>query len=877
VGGGGGGGGASFVADLDPTGRGGHPDGISAVGTPKAAGNQPGADGSAKLTWNPCDYDLAVTKGVAPQNAPQGTDVTWTVTVTNNGPQPMTAGDLVTVVDTHTGGGPTRITSIGVAGGTPSGLGDGPLTCDAGIGDALPSTLTCSRPYEAADAMGSPSGGRRGLDVGETLTVKYTQRATTPGTISNTAGVKDRKTGDSDDSATRDVTVIPVTPVAEDDASSGPQGVPQSRDVLANDEPGDSAVPLVPSTLTLLDGDGNPVPSVTVPGQGTYTIDNGRVVFTPLPAFIGTATPVGYRVADANGTATKATYTPTLTPVAKPDTTTGPQGVKQTSDVLANDAETGDVTLDPATLTLVDPVTGSPVSTVTVPSQGTYTVEGGKVVFTPEPQFTGVATAVRYRVDDEDGNTVESTYTPTVTPVAPGLHPDVTSGPQGVPQSVDPLVNDEAGDPGVPLVPGTLTLLDAQGDPTDKVTVPGEGVYTIKDGRIVFTPEKDFVGEATPARYRVADKNGTASTSTYTPTLSPVKPQADPDSTSGPQGLPQSVDPVANDRPGNPDVLLDPSTLTLLDAQGDPTDKVTVPGQGVYTIKDGRIVFTPEPRFTGKATPVDYRVADTNGTTTASTYTPSLVPVVPTAQPDISSGPIGKDQSVDPFANDAPGVAEVPLDRTSLTLLDPDGKPVDRIEIPGQGVYTVKDGRLVFTPVRGFTGTATPARYRIADANGTTTTSTYTPTVLKPAVRDVGKIINENKGIVGDPVTVGTVGQIHGLVPGSVRLVGPNGPVLKLKVPGQGVWTVDPATGKVTFTPQRGFKGDPSPVRMTGYLDDGTPITGRLVVRYAEPAHVPALADTGSSALTIPLGIAGVLLIGIGVVLTRRRRAQGGA
>ncbi|MCG8152705.1 LPXTG cell wall anchor domain-containing protein, partial [Pimelobacter simplex] len=230
---------------------------------------------------------------------------------------------------------------------------------------------------------------------------------------------------------------------------------------------------------------------------------------------------------------------------------------------------------------------------------------------------------------DVNGTTAESTYTPTIDPVTPVANPDKTSGPQGVPQSIDPLANDEAGDPAVPLDPDSLTLLDAEGNPADSVTVPGEGTYTIEDGKIVFTPEPQFTGTATPVDYRIADVNGTTARSTYTPTIDPVTPTASPDKTSGPKGKPQSIDPLANDKAGDPAVPLDPSSLTLLDKDGNPVDTVTVPGEGVYTIEDGKIVFTPEPDFTGTATPVRYRVADVNGTTTESTYTPTVLPDAP--------------------------------------------------------------------------------------------------------------------------------------------------------------------------------------------------------------------------------------------------------
>ncbi|WP_436836426.1 DUF7507 domain-containing protein [Pimelobacter simplex] len=98
---------------------------------------------------------------------------------------------------------------------------------------------------------------------------------------------------------------------------------------------------------------------------------------------------------------------------------------------------------------------------------------------------------------------------------------------------MDPLANDEAGDPAVPLDPASLTLLDGNGDPVDSVTVPGEGVYTIEDGKIVFTPEPDFTGTATPVDYQVADVNGTTARSTYTPTVAPDRPSIALDKTTG--------------------------------------------------------------------------------------------------------------------------------------------------------------------------------------------------------------------------------------------------------------------------------------------------------------------------------------------------------
>jgi CshA-type fibril repeat protein len=100
-------------------------------------------------------------------------------------------------------------------------------------------------------------------------------------------------------------------PAAGDLTSSGPSGAAQTRIV---------PVP-AGGSVTLLDGEGSPTLSVTIPGQGTYTLDaaTGVVTFTPQDGFSGAADPVDYRVIDADGASADAAYAPTVTPpVAAP-------------------------------------------------------------------------------------------------------------------------------------------------------------------------------------------------------------------------------------------------------------------------------------------------------------------------------------------------------------------------------------------------------------------------------------------------------------------------------------------------------------------------------------------------------------------------------
>jgi hypothetical protein len=82
--------------------------------------------------------------------------------------------------------------------------------------------------------------------------------------------------------------------------------------------------------------------SVTVPGEGTYTVNpDGTVTFNPLPTFVGqVATPVTYQAKDAlDRFVDETTITPTILPpplpTAQPDATTTAYDTNQTYTPLA--------------------------------------------------------------------------------------------------------------------------------------------------------------------------------------------------------------------------------------------------------------------------------------------------------------------------------------------------------------------------------------------------------------------------------------------------------------------------------------------------------------------------------------------------------------
>ncbi|MDB6212565.1 MucBP domain-containing protein, partial [Gemella haemolysans] len=141
----------------------------------------------------------------------------------------------------------------------------------------------------------------------------------------------------------------------------------------------------------------------------------------------------------------------------------------------------------------------------------------GTVTFTPEKTFTGTAKGVTVKRVDKNGTPVTAKYTPTVTPVTPEGTPAESEGPKGQPQTGTPTFT-----PGNPNVPIDETVSPTFEDGTTTKVVPGEGTYTIdKDGKVTFTPEKNFVGKAKGVTVKRVDKNGTPVTATYTPTVRP--------------------------------------------------------------------------------------------------------------------------------------------------------------------------------------------------------------------------------------------------------------------------------------------------------------------------------------------------------------------
>ena len=625
--------------------------------------------------------------------------------------------------------------------------------------------------------------------------------------------------------------VTKVTPTGTNAESTGIQGQPQKGTPTFT--PGDSAVPIdMDSPITFEDGQSNK----TVPGVGVYTINSdGSVTFTPEKQYIGTPTPVTVKRVDKNGTEVTATYTPTVTkvtPISTNATSTGPQGVPQTG--IPTFA--GGDPLVPIDET-VEPTFGDGSKEKTIPGQGTYTIApDGAVTFTPDKQFVGKPDPITVKRVDKNGTEVTATYTPTVTKVTPTSTNATSTGPQGVAQTGTPTF---AG--GDPLVPIDETVEPTFEDGSKEKKIPGQGTYTITpDGAVTFTPEKQFVGKPDPITVKRVDKNGTPVTATYSPEFTKVTPTGTGTKTEGVQG--QVQEGQVSFTPGHDSVPFPAASTPLFD-NGSAVKEV--PNVGKFEVNaDGKVIFTPDKQFKGETPELELTRVDANGTPVTVKYQAVVKEVIPTSTNVISTGPQGVPQTGTPtFAGGDP---LVPIDDSVEPTFEDGSK---KKTLPGQGTYTITpDGAVTFTPEKQFIGKPDSVTVKRVDKNGTPVTATYSPEFTKVTPTGTGTKTEGLQGQVQEGKVTFTPG--HDSVPfpaGSTPLFD-NGSSVK-EVPNVGKFEVE-ADGKVTFTPDKQFKGETPELELTRVDANGTPI----IVKYQ--AVVKEVIPTGTNATsTGPQGV----------------------
>ena len=618
--------------------------------------------------------------------------------------------------------------------------------------------------------------------------------------------VKRVDTNGTEVTATYTPTVEEVIPNATGDQTEGPQGLVQNGKITF--EAGRPEVGFSADSTPVFDT-GTNVKEIENVGKFEVDID-GNITFTPVKTFVGKTPEIEVSRADVNGTIAKAKYQATVTAVK-------PTGVGNKTEGLQGQVQEGKVTFTPGHDSVPFPAGSTPLfdnhSTVKeVQNVGKFEVDSdGKVTFTPVKQFKGETPELELTRTDANGTPVTVKYQAVVKEVVPRGTDATSTGPQGVPQTGSPSF--QGGDPLVPIdMDSPMTFEDGQ----PKKTVQGVGEYTINsDGTITFTPDKQYVGTPASVTVKRVDKNGTEVTATYTPTVTRVTPTSTNAESTGIQGQPQSGKPTFS--PGDQAVPID-MTKPMTFENG--TDTLVVANQGTYTINsDSSITFQPVKQFTGKATPVTVKRVDANGTEITATYTPTVTKVIPTSTNATSTGPQGVPQTGTPTFTG--GDTLVPIDESVEPTFEDGSKEK---KIPGQGTYTIApDGAVTFTPDKQFAGKPDPITVKRVDKNSTPVIATYSPEYTKVTPTGTGTKTEGLQGQVQEGKVAFTPG--HNSVPfpaGSTPLFD-NGSSVK-EVPNVGKFEVD-ADGKVTFTPDKQFKGETPELELTRTDANGTPVT----------------------------------------------------
>ena len=373
------------------------------------------------------------------------------------------------------------------------------------------------------------------------------------------------------------------------DRNSGNQGVPQSGNIVTNDNDPEGN----PQTVSgATDTAGNPITpgtAVTLPSGGSLTINaDGSYDYIPDPNFVGTEV-VEYEVCDDQTPAACEIATLYLTTLpfngtmAENDMNQTPQDVDVSGNILTNDTdEEGDgQTVQSATglnamgNPITIPVDGTPTSvydengvlagTIAINPDGSYDYD-------PAPTFTGEV-PVEYVVVDDNGATDTATLAIEVMPSDdptqndPPVANDDTNTTEIDTDVSGNVISSNDTDPDGDVLTITSALADTDGDgivddaltvgmatPIYGISETGDtivaGTMTLNsDGIYTFDPEPTFVGEV-PVDYTISDGNGGTDDATLTITIEPDDGNdtyANDDASTGNQGDDQTGNIITND------------------------------------------------------------------------------------------------------------------------------------------------------------------------------------------------------------------------------------------------------------------------------------------------------------------------------------------
>ncbi|HHK5106048.1 TPA: Ig-like domain-containing protein, partial [Pseudomonas aeruginosa] len=635
---------------------------------------------------------------------------------------PLPDGTVVNVVARDAAGNsspPASVTVDAVAPATP--------TVDPSNGTTLSGTAEPGATVTLTDGNGNPIGQVTADGSGN-----WTFTPSTPlpnGTVVNATATDPSGNASSPASVTVDA-VAPATPVVN----------PSNGTTLSGTaEPG--------ATVTLTDGNGNPIGQVTADGSGNWSF----TPTTPLP----NGTVVNATATDASGN-TSAGSSVTVDSVAPATPVINPSN----GTTLSGTAEPG------SSVTLTDG-NGNPIGQVTADGSGNWS-------FTPSTPLAD-GTVVNATATDPAGNTSGqgSTTVDGVAPTTPTVNLSNGSSLSGT------------AEPG-----STVILTDGNGNPIAEVTADGSGNWTytpstpIANGTVVNVVSQDAAGNSSPGASVTVDSQA------------PAAPVVNPSNGTTLSGTAE---------PG--------ATVTLTDGNGNPIGQVTADGSGNWS-------FTPGTPL-ANGTVVNATASDPTGNTSApaSTTVDSVAPAAPVVNP--SNGA------------EISGTAEP---GATVTLTDGSGNPIGQVTADGSGNWS-------FTP-------STPL------ADGTVVNATATD----PAGNTGGQGSTTVDAIAPATPTVNLSNgsSFSGTAePGSTVILtdGNGNPIAEVTADGSGNWTYTPSTpianGTVVNVVAEDAAGNSSPPA-TVTVDSSAPPAPVI-----NPSNGVVISGTAEAGATVTLTDAG--------------------
>ncbi|HCF6144675.1 TPA: BapA prefix-like domain-containing protein [Pseudomonas aeruginosa] len=635
---------------------------------------------------------------------------------------PLPDGTVVNVVARDAAGNsspPASVTVDAVAPATP--------TVDPSNGTTLSGTAEPGATVTLTDGNGNPIGQVTADGSGN-----WTFTPSTPlpdGTVVNATATDPSGNASSPASVTVDA-VAPATPVVNPSNGSTLSGTA---------EPG--------ATVTLTDGNGNPIGQVTADGSGNWSFTPG----TPL----------------ANGTVVNATATDASGNTSPGSSVTVDSVAPATPVVNPSNGTTLSGTAEPGSSVTLTDGNGNPIGQVTADGSGNWS-------FTPSMPLAD-GTVVNATATDPAGNTSGqgSTTVDGVAPATPTVNLSNGSSLSGT------------AEPG-----STVILTDGNGNPIAEVTADGSGNWTytpstpIANGTVVNVVAQDAAGNSSPGASVTVDSQA------------PAAPVVNPSNGTTLSGTAE---------PG--------ATVTLTDGNGNPIGQVTADGSGNWS-------FTPGTPL-ANGTVVNATASDPTGNTSApaSTTVDSVAPAAPVVNP--SNGA------------EISGTAEP---GATVTLTDGSGNPIGQVTADGSGNWS-------FTP-------STPL------ADGTVVNATATD----PAGNTSGQGSTTVDGVAPTTPTVNLSNgsSLSGTAePGSTVILtdGNGNPIAEVTADGSGNWTYTPSTpianGTVVNVVAQDAAGNSSPPA-TVTVDSSAPPAPVI-----NPSNGVVISGTAEAGATVTLTDAG--------------------